>query len=132
MPDHGRITAGIDLPDDGGRTLDQVILEYLTTEAEQEQLVLELEDEVDLKAGDLARLSLRTKSSRTGSPVASSKVNVKMISTFGGPRTLGIGTTDDDGFLEVLVDIPEVSPGTAALIITATSEIGQAELKQLL
>ena len=91
-----------------------------------------LEQEVDLKAGEAARLPLRTRSSRTGDPIADSKVNVKMISTFGGPRTLGIGTTDTDGFLEVLVDIPEVSPGTAALIITATSEIGQAEIKQLL
>src|SRR5258708_15481898 len=36
-------------PPPGERTLDQVILEYLTNEADQEQLVLVLESEADLR-----------------------------------------------------------------------------------
>jgi len=125
-------TGEINLADEGGRTLDQVILEYLTSEAEQEQLVLMLEGETDFQAESKAELSLRARSSKTGEPIAGAKVNIKMISTFGGPRTLGVGETDDEGLLELPLEIPAVERGTAALIITAASQIGQAELKHLL
>jgi hypothetical protein len=123
---------GFDLADEGGRTLDQVILEYLTSEAEQEQLVLAMEEDVELAAGASAVATLRTRSSKSGDPITGARVTVKMISTFGGPRVLGSGETDGDGLLALAVDIPAVDRGTAALIITATSAIGQAELKHLL
>ena len=123
---------GLDLGEESGRTLDQVILEYLTSEAEQEQLLLVLEDEVELKAGRSASLALSARSSKDGGAIAGAKVNVKMISTFGGPRTLGLGETDGEGFLRLEIEIPAVDRGTAALIITGTSPIGQAELKHLL
>ena len=109
-----------------------MILEYLTSEAEQEQLLLVLEEEVELKVGQAADLALRARSSKDGQPIAGAAVTVKMISTFGGPRTLGLGETDSDGFLRVPIEIPAVDRGTAALIITASSDIGQAELKHLL
>lgn len=124
--------AVFDLGEESGRTLDQVILEYLTSEAEQEQLLLVLEEEVDLRVGTAADLVLRARSSKDGQPIAGASVTVKMISTFGGPRTLGLGETDRDGFLRVPIEIPAVDRGTAALIITAASDIGQAELKHLL
>lgn len=123
---------GFDLAEDSGRTLDQVILEYLTSEAEQEQLLLVLEEDVDLKVGTSAELSLRARSSKDGHPIAGASVSVKMISTFGGPRTLGLGETDEQGFLRVAIEIPAIERGTAALIINASSDIGQAELKHLL
>jgi len=123
---------GFDLSEEGGRTLDQVILEYLTSEAEQEQLVLVMADDVTIKAGSSVELDLATRSSKSGQPVAGAKVNVKMISTFGGPRTLGLGETDGEGSLRITIDIPQVDHGTAALIITASGSIGQAELKHLL
>lgn len=125
-------SAAFDMSSDGGRTLDQVILEYLTSEAEQEQLVLVMEDDVEIKAGQNADLSLRTRSSKSGSAIPGARVQVKMISTFGGPRTLGVGDTDQEGFLHLPLDVPTVDRGTAALIITASSPIGQAELKHLL
>ncbi|MEM9554301.1 MAG: hypothetical protein AAGC60_08580 [Acidobacteriota bacterium] len=135
MPTHEAGTASVaafDMNADGGRTLDQVILEYLTSEAEQEQLLLVMEDDVEIRAGKDAELALRTRSSKSGRAVAGARVLVKMISTFGGPRTLGSGDTDDDGFLRLAMQVPEVDRGTAALIITASSHIGQAELKHLL
>lgn len=124
-------SGGFDLAEDSGRTLDQVILEYLTSEAEQEQLLLSM-DEVDLVAGSSALANLHTVSSKSGNAVGGAKVHVKMISTFGGPKSLGTGETDAQGFLQLSIDIPAVEKGTAALIITATSDIGQAELKHLL
>lgn len=125
-------TAGFDFSEDGGRTLDQVILEYLTSESEQEQLVLVIEDDVELKAGMAVTLALRTRSSKSGEPISGSKITARVISTFGGPQVLAEGSTDDDGFIPLPIDIPVVDRGTAALLINAASSIGQAELKYLL
>ena len=126
------VSSTFDMSADSGRTLDQVILEYLTSEAEQEQLVLVMEEEPDIVSGNQVELVLRTRSSKSGQPVAGATINVKMISTFGGPKTLGLGETDGEGMLRLPLDIPTVDRGTAALIITALGSIGQAELKHLL
>jgi hypothetical protein len=114
------------------RTLDQVILEYLTSEADQEQLVLLLEEERDLALGRRATLVLRATSSKSGQAVADTQVSVRMISTVVEPRVLAAGRTDDKGILALGFDIPEVGRGTSALIINAVSRIGRAELKHLL
>jgi hypothetical protein len=114
------------------RTLDQVILEYLTSEADQEQLVLLLEEERDLVLGARATLVLRASSSKSGQPVVGTQISVRMISTVVEPRVLAAGRTDDRGVLALGFDIPEVGRGTSALIINAVSPIGRAELKHLL
>jgi len=114
------------------RTLDQVILEYLTSEADQEQLVLLLEEERDLALGKRATLVLRATSSKSGQPVPSTQVSVRMISTVLEPRVLANGRTDERGVLALGFDIPQLGRGTSALIINAVSPIGRAELKHLL
>jgi hypothetical protein len=114
------------------RTLDQVILEYLTSEADQEQLVLLLEEEKDLTLGHRATVVLRASSSKSGAPIAGVQIAVRMISTVAEPRVLASGRTDDLGVLSLGFDIPTVSRGTSALIINAISDIGRAELKHLL
>jgi hypothetical protein len=114
------------------RTLDQVILEYLTNEADQEQLLLVLEGEADLVLGRRASLALRTSSSKSGQPVAGAQVSVRMISTIAEPRVLAMGRTDEAGGLPLRFEIPALDRGTAALIITAISALGRAELKHLL
>ena len=114
------------------RTLDQVILEYLTNEADQEQLVLLLEEESNLALGREARLVLRTRSSKSGMPVVGAQVSVRMISTVSDPRVLATGRTDDMGLAAMSFEIPAIGRGTAALIITAVGTIGRAELKHLL
>jgi hypothetical protein len=114
------------------RSLDQVILEYLTSEAEQEQLELILDDASNLALGQRAYLVLRATSSKSGGGVAGAQVTVKMISTVDEPQHLAHGATDDRGGLRLVFDIPPLGRGTAALIITAASELGRAEVKQLL
>jgi len=114
------------------RTLDQVILEYLTTEAEQEQLVLLLEGSQDVGLGQRAHLDLKAASSKSGEPVANTAVTVRMISTADEPRVLAVGEVAEDGRLALDFDIPYQERGTAALIISGASELGRAELKQLL
>ena len=118
--------------EDSGPTLDQVILEYLTSEAEQDQLELELAGGAKLTAGQDCQLRLRATSSRTGLPVSGAQVAVKMISTVRDPELLGQGLTDEEGGLAIHVAIPRMESGAAAVIISANSLIGSAELKQLL
>jgi hypothetical protein len=109
-----------------------VILDYLASEAEQEQLQLTLEDGRDLAVGRRGHLVLRATSSRSGQPVAGAEVGVRLISTVSEPRSLARGVTGPEGGLRLEFDIPAVGRGTAALIVTAVSRIGRAELKQLL
>lgn len=118
--------------EESGPTLDQVILDYLTAEAKQEQLQLLLDDDAVLDPGGPGLLALRAASSKNGLPVAGVQVSIKMISTVHEPRQLGSGVTDDEGQLRLAIEIPVVQGGAAALIVTASSVIGRAELKHLL
>ena len=118
--------------DDGDRTLDQVILDYLSSEAEQEQLVLLIEGEPRLGAGAPVTVRLRAASSKSGAPVPGAEVVVRMISTVAEPRVLTSGATDGDGSVALSFEIPDLGRGTSALIINANSTLGRAELKQLL
>lgn len=117
---------------DAERTLDQVILEYLTSEADQDQLLLTVDGDHELTLGAGARLGLKATSSKSGQPVAGARVQVRMISTVTDPRVLASGETDGDGSLALTFDIPKLERGTAALIITAASSLGHAEIKHLL
>ena len=119
-------------PTEAGPSLDQVILDYLNSEAEQEQLVLVMDTEDELRLGQRARLTLSARSSISSSPVGGVQVAARLISTIDGPATLGVGTTDDHGLLELNITVPAMRQGTAALIVSATSELGSAEIKQLL
>jgi hypothetical protein len=117
--------------DDDGPTLDQVILDYLTSEAQQEQLSLALTGD-DFEAGRTSHVAVKATSVRSGLPVSGANVIVKLISTIREPQVLGQGTTDDDGLLRVDVMIPVISGGMAAVIVSATSLVGASEVKHLL
>lgn len=125
-----------DLPDleqaDEGPTLDQVILDYLSTEAEHEQLVLAMDGQDEILPGKVNNLTLRAYSSKSGLPLAGVQVSVKMLSTVADPRTLMVGETDDVGAVEMRLDVPAFARGSAALIISGASNLGRAEIKQLL
>ncbi len=118
-------------PDD--RSLDQVILDYLEMESEQEKLVLSM----DRRAGELApgkttTVSFRTRSSLAAEPIPGAKVAVRLISTIEEPLLLGEGRTDDTGQIELTLEVPMLKTGTGALIVTAESVIGNAEMRHLI
>ena len=115
-----------------GQTLDQIILEYLNTEAEQEHLVLMMDVEKEFSVGDSAVLQFRTKGSVSNSPVPGTKIAVKMISTVAEPMALAAGETDEQGNLGLALEVPDLQRGHSALIVTAKSAIGTAEIKHLL
>ncbi|MDH3404744.1 MAG: hypothetical protein OEP45_14075 [Acidobacteriota bacterium] len=123
----GRLT-----PASGAPTLDQVIFDYLSTVAREESLVLLMDESPALASATTTRMDLGTHASRSGKPVANAEIAVRMISKIGRPVTLAEGRTAEDGTLSLTVAVPSVPEDSAALIISATSHIGSAEIKHLL
>jgi hypothetical protein len=121
-----------DTADEQSRSLDQVILDYLSTEAEQEHLVLVMDSPDELQLGQEALLAFHAKSSLGGSAIERTEITVKLISTESEPSHLGSGSTDAEGKLHLRVRIPDLRRGTAALIVTAASDVGTAEIKHLI
>jgi hypothetical protein len=116
----------------GDRTLDEVILDYLNKESQKERLLLQLEEDVELCFGQPTEMSVRTSLSRSGMPAPGTEVTCRMISTLHEPSVIARGRTDDSGMLRFRVEIPEQAKGNSALIISASSDAGKAELKYLL
>ncbi|HPA94866.1 MAG: hypothetical protein GX178_04595 [Acidobacteria bacterium] len=115
-----------------GPTLDQVILDYLSSESETDQLVLTVEEGGEIEPGVRNQVVVRASTSRSGQPVGGAQVQIKILSTVAEPRIVNAGETDRNGRLEVAIDMPEFARGTAALIISAVSIVGRAEIKSLL
>lgn len=113
-------------------TLDQIIFDYLSSVAEEESLVLLMDESPALAIATTTRIDLGAHASRSGRPVSDATIAVRMISKTGEPVTLAEGTTGSEGTLQLVVEVPEVPSDSSALIITAASSIGTAEIKRLL
>ena len=113
------------------RTLDQVIIDYLASEAESEHLELSLLNEIDFFAGSSIEMRIATRKSLSQAPIPAAAVEVKVISTVEPPRVIFRGKTSADGTVTIRCNIPLFREGTAAVIISAQSAIGNDEVKQL-
>jgi hypothetical protein len=113
------------------RSLDQVILDYLASEAETEHLELSLLTTADFFAGAPVELRVATRKSISQNPIAAAAIEVKVISTVEAPRVIFRGKTAADGTAVIRCTIPAFRDGTAAVIISAQSPIGNDEVKQL-
>ena len=113
------------------KTLDQVIIDYLASEAESEHLELSLLTQTEFFAGSPVELRVATKRSLSQNPIAAASIEVKVISTVEPPRVIYRGKTAADGTVTVRCTIPPFREGTAAVIISAQSTIGNDEVKQL-
>jgi hypothetical protein len=113
------------------RTLDQVILDYLNSEAESEHLELSLLNNAEFIAGQPVELRVATRTSISQTPLPAATLEVKVISTVEAPRVIYRGKTSADGSAIIRCSIPSFPEGTAAIIISAQSEIGNDEVKQL-
>jgi hypothetical protein len=118
-----------DVNDD--KTLDQVIIDYLASEAESEHLELSLLGNADFVAGAPVELRVATKKSLSQSPIAAVPLEVKVISTVEAPRVIFKGKTAADGTAMIRCVVPAFKEGTAAVIISAQSALGNDEIKQL-
>jgi hypothetical protein len=116
---------------DEEKTLDQVIIDYLASEAESEHLELALLNHVDFFAGSPIEMRVAARKSLSQAPIPAAAIEVKVISTVEPPRVIFRGKTAADGTTVVRCTIPAFRDGTAAVIISAQSPIGNDEVKQL-
>jgi hypothetical protein len=113
------------------KTLDQVIIDYLASEAESEHLELSVLNPVEFYSGSPVEVRVATKKSLSQSAIPAAAIEVKVISTIEPPRVIFRGKTAADGTTVVRCTIPAFREGTAAVIISAQSPIGNDEVKQL-
>lgn len=119
------------IPIDEEKTLDQVIIDYLASEAESEHLELALLNQIEFFAGSPIELRIAARKSLSQAPIPAAAIEVKVISTVEPPRVIFRGKTAADGSAVVRCTIPSFREGTAAVIISAHSPIGNDEVKQL-
>jgi hypothetical protein len=113
------------------KTLDQVIIDYLASEAESEHLELALLNQIDFFAGSPIEMRVAARKSLSQAPIPAAAIEVKVISTIEPPRVIFRGKTAADGTSIIRCTIPPFRDGTAAVIISAQSPIGSDEVKQL-
>jgi hypothetical protein len=113
------------------RTLDQVIIDYLASEAETEHLELALLNPADFVSGATIEMRVATRKSLSQTPISGAVIEVKVISTVEAPRVIFKGKTASDGAALIRCNIPIFNEGTAAVIISAQSPLGNDEVKQL-
>ena len=118
-------------PIDEEKTLDQVIIDYLASEAESEHLELALLNQIEFFAGAQIEMRVAARKSLSQAPIPAAAIEVKVISTVEPPRVIFRGKTAADGSAVVRCTIPSFREGTAAVIISAQSPIGNDEVKQL-
>ena len=118
-------------PANDERTLDQVIIDYLASEAESEHLELSLLNQGEFYSGAPVEVRVATRKSISQNPIPAAAIEVKVISTVEPPRVIFRGKTAADGTTVIRCTIPAFREGTAAIIISAQSPIGNDEVKQL-
>jgi len=114
------------------RSLDQVIIEYLDAEAASERLELSRVKGGELVSGEAVALSIRAATSLTDRPVAGAQVTLRVVSNVGPTQVLYRGATGGDGLVKFTATLPDIGNGNAALIVSATSALGNQELKHLI
>ena len=75
------------------RSLDQVIVDYLASEAASEHLELALTSDAELVSGGRVTLTLKATTSLTEKPLAGVHVSIRVVSTVRPPQILFRGVT---------------------------------------
>jgi hypothetical protein len=119
-------------PGSGIRSLDQVIVDYLASEAASEHLELSLTSDAELLSGGKVNLTLKATTSLTEKPLPGVHVSIRVVSTVRPPQILFRGVTGADGSVTSLCALPNIGTGNGALIIAASSPLGNNEIKQLI
>ena len=114
------------------RSLDQVIVDYLASEAASEHLEITITADGDLVSGETVALTVKASTSLTEKPLAGAHVSIRVVSTVRPPQILFRGVTGADGIVKSACALPDIGTGNAALIIAASSGLGNNEIKQLI
>ncbi len=114
------------------RSLDQVIVDYLASEAASEHLEIALTADGELISGETVSITVKASTSLTEKPLAGAHVSMRVVSTVRPPQILFRGVTGADGMVKSVCVLPDIGTGNAALIIAASSGLGNNEIKQLI
>lgn len=115
------------------KSLDEVILEYLSTSQIKDQLEIIIPEGMEFFAGEVADFHLKTSTSISGHAVDHAEILVKILTTFHQhPIEAFKGKTNEKGVAHVKFAIPSFNEGAAAVVIIAKStKYGNTEYKQL-
>jgi hypothetical protein len=111
------------------RSLDQMILEYLTSDDVPEEVAVTLSPNPDFLAGRPVQTRLKA---MTGSPpraLSGAVVQVRILSTSARASTVFQGRTAADGSCPISFMIPANPNGTAAAVIRVTAPSASAEVQ---
>jgi hypothetical protein len=103
------------------RSLDEVILEYLTRESEGERLAVTLLDQSPLVAGQKGWLGLEAVTEISHRPLVGARVTVRLVSTSGRSSVLYSGETNGQGHATASFSLPDLE-GSAVVLLEVTHE----------
>jgi len=112
------------------RSLDEVILDYLTSETEGEKLKVEILDQGSFVFGERGVFKVRALSDVTGSPIGGAKVTVKLVEPAGQGKDLYHGVTDPQGICSASFQIP-AEGDKAAVVLKVEHDLGSYMAKSL-
>ncbi len=114
-----------------GKSLDQVIMDYLSAESQHEQVEIEVVKCSDLVAGGPGEMLLQLRTSLSRNPIPGAQVSGKLISTSHKPKVLFTSQSDPEGKVVLQFQLPALAEGTAALIVQVNGDAGSNEMKFL-
>ncbi|MGC8762608.1 MAG: hypothetical protein ACP5VN_03080 [Acidobacteriota bacterium] len=101
------------------RSLDEVILEYLTSESEGEKLQVEILDQSPLVEGERGWFNLRATTHISASPLEGAAVEVSLVGSDGRRALLFSGKTGPQGLCSAAFSLPPGSGGSVVLLEVA-------------
>ena len=113
----------------GDRALDQLIVEYLASRMNDEQIDCSFTPVPDFVSGRETAMRIRAQSSQSRQPIAGASIQIRVLSAEGRGRLVFQGTTGADGACPVSFPVPALPRGSAAAVIRVASPIGSTEFK---
>ena len=111
------------------RSLDQMILDYLASDAMPEEIEVAFAPAPDFTAGRSVQTRLKALSGSPARPVPGAIVQVRILSTAARATTVFQGKTASDGTCPISFMVPSQKDGTAACVIRLTTPDATAELQ---
>jgi len=116
------------------KTLDEVVLAYLSDSAPKEEMILVLDNEgQDFVSGAKVHLKVSALAKETEQPIQRVKITVKIISMQQPPALVHEGYSDASGTMETAFSIPDLPEGTFTLVVEGEhGEYAGADIKYLI
>ena len=112
------------------KSLDEVILEYLTNESENEKIAVTVLDQTPCISGQVARIQIKTCTEVAQVPLGDAGVKIRLATSDGGYKELFQGKTNKEGICSASFNIPAVE-GNAVVILDVESTRGSFQAKYL-